>query len=353
VIGISLKSHKLEPLHIRNISFIPTNGVNRLHALYKMYRLADHICREEQVDIIQAIDSTFTGLVGYIMKKKYRKILEVCVVGNDPYDDYWLRMRIWNRLLAPVSRHIISACDGVQVDAMRAAYSLVMRGKVARSKIFHLPFVPYGIRHFRLANGLRIRNELLAAGETKLVLFVGRLTRQKNVHFLLRCFREIVERFPGARLLVIGDGEEETNLKLAARTFGIADKIDWKGFVAYSKLPEYFRAADVFVLPSLLEGTPRVLILAAAAGIPIVSTDVGGADSVIEQGKTGFIVRQGDEDEFTKKILFLLSNSRIARRMGRAGQTTVLKEVDRRKILARQIEIWDKIVSGIGYARPS
>jgi glycosyltransferase involved in cell wall biosynthesis len=208
--------------------------------------------------------------------------------------------------------------------------------------------VPHGIEDFKYADGQCIRNHLLAEDERKLILFVGRLTKQKNLHFLLRCFHGIVERFPRARLLVIGEGEDKSSLKEAARRFEIADKIDWIEFVPYPEIAKYFRAADVFVLCSLVEGMPRVLIMAVAAGIPIVSTDVGGVESVIRHDETGFIVPQGDEEEFIEKTLFLLNNARIARKMGRTGQQTFVKELDRRKMLGRQIEIWNKIVGEIG-----
>ena len=216
VIGISLTRYKFKSRRTGNISVLPTNGLNRFHALYRMYKLADQICRENQIDIIQATEPTFTGFIGYVLKKKYGMSLNVYVLGCDPYDDDWLRVSIVNRLLAPVLRHVLSVSDGVQVDAKRVINNMIRKGKVCHSKIFYLHYVPQDIKDFREANGGDVRHQLLGANATKLILFAGRLAKQKNVIFLLRCFREIVAKFPKVRLVVIGEGHEENNLKKVA-----------------------------------------------------------------------------------------------------------------------------------------
>ena len=83
------------------------------------------------------------------------------------------------------------------------------------------------------------------------------------------------------------------------------------------------------------------------AGVPLVATDVGGVEEVIEQGKSGFIVPQGDEGTFIKRILFLLNNPQIARKMGKVGRRTLARELDPQKMVARQIEVWDRIISRV------
>ena len=109
------------------------------------------------------------------------------------------------------------------------------------TKIFYLPFIPHDIKNFRNPEGQCVRDQLLRADKAKLIIFVGRLSKEKNVIFLLRCFCEIVRKFRKVRLVIIGEGQEERSLKRAARELEIADKIDWIGFVPRPRLTGYFR----------------------------------------------------------------------------------------------------------------
>jgi glycosyltransferase involved in cell wall biosynthesis len=242
---------------------------------------------------------------------------------------------------------VLNVSDGVQVDARRVISNMIEKGKIPHSKIFYAQHIPQDITDFRKAKWRDVRNQLMGTNATKLILFAGRLAKQKNVLFLLGCFHDIAAKFPEARLVIIGEGPEESNLRREADELGIVDKIDWIRFVPASKLAEYLHAADIFVLCSLFEGTPRVLMEAAMAGKPIVSADVGGVEAVVKQGKSGYIVPQGDRGKFVERVLFLLNNPEIARRMGRTGRQVVTKQLDPQKMVARQIEVWDKIISRV------
>ena len=203
--------------------------------------------------------------------------------------------------------------------------------------------VPQDIKKFKEADGIEIKKELLKNEEEKILLFVGRLVKQKNIPFLLRCFQKIIKSFPKVKLIIIGEGGEEERLKELAKELKIENKMDWIKGIPYFKIPQYFKAADIFVLPSLYEGFPRVLMEAAMAGKPIVSTNVGGTEDVILDGENGFVIFQKDERNFVEKVLFLLSHSDIAQKMGEKSQEIMETRFDSQRTLLKQIEIWNEL----------
>jgi glycosyltransferase involved in cell wall biosynthesis len=123
------------------------------------------------------------------------------------------------------------------------------------------------------------------------ILFTGRLSRQKNVPLLLEAFRRVDPR--GVKLLIIGRGEEEENLRKLCADLNIADRVVFKGFEINPY--KYMSRAEVFVLPSDFEGFPNVLIEAMACGSPVISTDCPyGPKEIIKTGENGFLVSRGD-----------------------------------------------------------
>ena len=198
----------------------------------------------------------------------------------NPYDKNWLREKKINFFFAPLAKYLIKNTDSIQVDGLKAFQSL--KAKFPSLKIFYKPMVPQDIKKFKEADGTVIREELLKNREEKILLFVGRLVKQKNIPFLLKCFQKITQGFSNTRLVMVGEGEEEEKLKDLTRELKIENKVEWIKGVLYSRIPQYFKAADIFVLPSLYEGFPRVLMEAAMVGKPIVSTNVGGTEDIIK-----------------------------------------------------------------------
>src|SRR6185436_13452418 len=117
------------------------------------------------------------------------------------------------------------------------------------------------------------------------VLFAGRLEREKNVERLIDALALVRE--PPVRLVVIGDGRLREPLARRARDAGV--EISFRGVVAHGEMPRLLAEADCFVLPSLTEGHPKVLIEAMACGLPCAASARGGIPSMIEDEVTGLL----------------------------------------------------------------
>lgn len=108
---------------------------------------------------------------------------------------------------------------------------------------------------------------------------VGRFSKEKNQQLMYRAFAAFLNRGHEARLLMLGKGEEEASLKALSKELGIADKIDYPGHV--DNVEDYLKTADVFLLSSCYEAQPLCVLEAMAAGLPVISTDVGGVCDIV------------------------------------------------------------------------
>jgi len=113
-----------------------------------------------------------------------------------------------------------------------------------------------------LRNKLRIEN-------SKVILFVGRLYKNKNVDLLIQSLQYLGNDF---KLLIVGEGQDKSKLIRLSIDLNFQDRVIFAGFVAYRELPAYYRTADVFVLASTLEGFPKVVLEALASGVPVITS---------------------------------------------------------------------------------
>ena len=173
--------------------------------------------------------------------------------------------------------------------------------------------IPMGVDVARFtAAGRRPRTSTAAPR----LLFVGRLAEKKGVEFLLDAMPAILERHPAARLEVVGEGPRRPALEQQALALGIAPAVHFRGACDNSALPQHYAAADVFVAPSIVaadgdtEALGVVLLEAAAAGLPLVTTDVGGIGDIVRDGVTGLVVPQRSGEALAGAVCRLLGPPR-------------------------------------------
>jgi 1,2-diacylglycerol 3-alpha-glucosyltransferase len=311
ILVLSLQSEKLKPRTIDNMEITPTNGWGYLHALFRMYRLGARYLRHEKVDVIQAQEAYMTGLVGLFLKWRFKKPLNICVYGSNPFDKHWRRESKFNFVVAPIARFVMKRVDGVQVDGTLTKKRLIEAG-IKSERIVFKPLIPANLADFSKIDGTSLRRDLLEDGKfEQLLLFIGRMSKQKNVPFLLKAFKKVLHDLPAARLVMIGGGHYKSQYEKLGEELGVGASILWLGAVDYSELMKYYKAADLFALTSFYEGFPRVFMEAASAGLPIVTTMVSGVGDGVIDGENGLVVEQGDLDGWVSGAKKLLENPNI------------------------------------------
>jgi len=161
-----------------------------------------------------------------------------------------------------------------------------------------------------------LRRELgIADGETVAVV-VARLHAKKNHALLLRALSEAGDDAGNLRVVVVGDGAEESNLKRMAQDLGLARRVIFVG--PRSDVERFFKMADFSALPSLKEGFSNAVIESLAAGCPVIATDVGGNREAILDGRTGLLVPSGESGPLSDAIVQFAGDADLRRRMSEA-----------------------------------
>jgi glycosyltransferase involved in cell wall biosynthesis len=161
----------------------------------------------------------------------------------------------------------------------------------------------------------------LAGGEGPIILAAGRLSREKGFHVLLEAAPSLFRDLPSAQVVVFGEGPERVRLERRAAALGVTDRFRLSGF--RDDLDALLPWADVVTLPSLTEGLPNVALEAAAAGVPVVATAVGGTPEVVVNGQTGFLVPSGDSTALADRISAVVRHPNRARAFGAAARRRV------------------------------
>jgi phosphatidylinositol alpha-1,6-mannosyltransferase len=157
------------------------------------------------------------------------------------------------------------------------------------------------------------------------VACVSRLVRRKGQDLLIAAWPAVRRAVPDAALLLVGSGPYEAQLRRQAERTGV-DAV-FTGGVPYAQLPEHFAAADVFAMPCRtrrrgldVEGLGIVYLEASASGLPVVAGDSGGAPEAVRDGETGYVVGGRDVDALVERLVRLLSDADLRRRLGETGR---------------------------------
>jgi glycosyltransferase involved in cell wall biosynthesis len=176
-------------------------------------------------------------------------------------------------------------------------------------------------RYIRDGSGLKLRDELGIGDIAPVISIVGLLNERKGHRFLFKSLKEISDDFPETRLLVVGEGKMEEELKELAHNLGISDRVIFLGF--RDDVPAIIEGSDVLVLPSLCEGFGYVLVEAMASGKPVVATDVSSIPEIVDDGETGVLVPPGDHRRLAEALRKVLGNRELAARMGFLGRKRI------------------------------
>lgn len=181
---------------------------------------------------------------------------------------------------------------------------------VFKSQDFRPVLLPVGRdeRFNQNVDGSAVRQRYLE-GADKLIICVGRIEPRKDHPTLLKAARILKDKGFKYHWLVVGEGIRRPEVGWSVKEFGLDSEVKMLGDLAEEDLPLYYRAADLFVLPTLYEGFGIVFIEAMACGLPVVSTKVGAVPEVVDGA--GFLVAPGDPEALAEKIVSILSDSAL------------------------------------------
>jgi glycosyltransferase involved in cell wall biosynthesis len=194
----------------------------------------------------------------------------------------------------------------------------------------------------------RVRSELGIDAEAWVVGTVGRLAEEKNQALLLRAMAPLLGS--ESRLVLAGDGPLRSSLVGLAAALRIERFVHFLG--ARRDVPEVLNAFDVFALCSNTEGLPLVIPEAMATGLPVVSTCVGGVPTVVEEGRTGFLVPKGDEKTLGDRLRMLRSDRELSRAYGDRAQSVAAARFSAERMQREYLGLYEQVLSSRRAASP-
>jgi glycosyltransferase involved in cell wall biosynthesis len=160
-----------------------------------------------------------------------------------------------------------------------------------------------------------------------MILFAGRLTREKGAEVLIRAFAVAAHQYPEARLEIAGDGPERGNLSALAARLGIASSVRFPGKLSNREVTRRMREAWAVCIPSVWE-EPFGFVAAEAQlhGIAVIASDMGGLREILDEGRAGVSVAPGSVEELTGAITRIFSSRHLAGEIGHSGRLRALRE---------------------------
>jgi glycosyltransferase involved in cell wall biosynthesis len=295
-----------------------------------MYLQAARLLRSRPIRLIHSHWIVPQGIVAGLLRRSFKIPVLLTVHGGDAFAfGNWLG-RFFKRL----------SLRGADACTVNSSYTLNAIKKLYE----HIPghVIPMGVDVETFSAGAQpdaLRQQLAVTG--RMILFVGRLVEKKGLLHLIQAMPRVLGHFPDAVLVIIGEGASRPTMEQLSKSLGIASSLRFLGRLPNQALPQYYRAADVFVGPSIVdpggdtEGLGIVFLEAAAAGVPIIGTAIGGSADILVNGITGIVVPPADPVQLAAAIIRALEDPESRKQLAENAKNLVQNQFSWRQV-ARQ-----------------
>ncbi|MDQ3005536.1 MAG: glycosyltransferase family 4 protein [Chloroflexota bacterium] len=214
-------------------------------------------------------------------------------------------------------------CDRVIAVSEKTRLHYLQSGGLPHDKVITL-YNGVDISRFKNMDATqtgKLKRELQLPLNSRIIMTVAVLREPKGIQFMIRALPGILEQCPDVHYLIVGDGVHRATLSDLAAGLSIKDHITFAGH--RTDIPNLLASCDIFVLPTLKDALPTVLIEALAAEKPIIASDVGGVPEIIESGVNGLLVEPGDPSKLADACLQLLKDNALRSQIVQAGSATL------------------------------
>jgi glycosyltransferase involved in cell wall biosynthesis len=341
VVTRAYRGANLQPIQLSDSLYVfPTSSWNDYSFIYDAFSLGRDVCKRENIACISCADPFSAGLVGYLLKQRFGIPLNIHIMADLIDNPPFLNERFRYHLFNAFGKWLIQRADTIRVSTSREKEKLASDFRIDEEKVWDVPFfIDFG--PYLKSEGKEVRKQYLRDRFDKIVLFVGRIVRQKDLPTLIKAIPLVLAKCPKALFLIVGGGDQENAVKKLTMDLGVQGNVCWAGRTSYDQTPAFYKACDVFAITSTYEGTCMVLQEAAVSGKPIVATGFTGAYESIADGETGYIVPIGDSQQVASRILHVLRNPGLAAEMGARGQKLVMQRFNKEGILRKYRTMWE------------
>jgi len=182
-------------------------------------------------------------------------------------------------------------------------------------------------------------------------LATGRFEASKSPHLTILAFSKALPKIPNAKLIMAGEGYLLEACKILAKALKIEDAVEFKGIISQEEVAQLMSQCRAFLQHSVTtpandtEGTPVAIMEASASGLPVIATNHAGIPEVVEHGRTGFLVEEGDIDSMAECIVKIGNDSKLAATLGQAGSAKIRETYTTARNIEKVTEVMDQLLT--------
>jgi glycosyltransferase involved in cell wall biosynthesis len=254
------------------------------------------------------------GLVALLVKWFTKVPVVINLWGSD-----FLLLRIPG--FALICRALLRGADAIVCESDHFKHRLHQLG-IPEDKISVLAN-GIDLENFKVGDKSSARQQLDLSQDKTIILNVGGMSPVKGQKYLIEAIPEILAKDQNVQFIFVGDGEERKALEALVNACELTPYVLFTGMLKASEIPLWLHSADIFVLPSLSEGNPNVLLEAMACGLPIIATSVGGVPDMVRDEQEGLLVPPKSPQALAGRIITLIRDKALRDKLGQNGLKTV------------------------------
>ena len=330
--------HRAPPDPVLPLDFL--NGIHQLNG--SMVETAIRVLQEERADLIHAHD-WLVAPAAKLLKHAFRLPLVGTIHATEHgrnqgiHNDLQHYIHSWEWLLSYESWRTI-CCSKFMAEELH---------RVLATPDDKLDVIPNGLDLRRLGTRRKVDADFrhrFAAPSDRIIMFVGRMVREKGAHVLVQAVPVVLAQHPEAKFIIAGGGQND-HLRRLAQALRVQDRVMLTGFVSEEDLQGLYQVAEVAVYPSLYEPFGIVALEGMASGVPVVTSDVGGLREVVDHGVTGLHTWANNPESLAWGINEVLGNPELAQQLARQGQRKVKAEFGWDRIAGMTLKVYQRVIA--------
>jgi len=276
-----------------------------------------------KLDIAHAHTPFSMGLLAkYIASRQKIPLVYTHHTHYPEYAKFYLKEKIITPFFAKYfSAWFANLADAIICPSFKMKKLLLEYGVKRKKPIYVLP-TGVNLKIFKKSKkaGLKVRKKLKISPKAKVLIFVGRMGKEKNPEFLLKMMAEILKKREDVILLMVGDGPALKELQKIAKKLGVQKNVIFSGAIPHKEIPAFYQAADIFVFSSLTDTQGIVILEAIASGLPVVTLKDDAFKEMVINNKNGFLLKKIIPKIFAKKVLEILNKPSLYHKFSIASQ---------------------------------
>jgi len=332
------KEFKYHNIKVKRIYSLPAFFYSGYRFTYPFsFKILKYL-KKEKVELIHFQTPVILGLQAILISK----ILKLPLVGTFhtffTNADYLKHIKMDYKSVENMAwfyaRAYYNKCDLVTCPSEQTKKELLKHGFKKQIKV-----ISNGIDLRIFKNSKYVYTKKKYNKDSKCLLFVGRVAHEKNLKYLIDCFKLVSKKLPEIKLLIVGDGPQMGELKEKIKSSGISNKVILARAIEHEKLikSSIFKDSSLFITASVTETQGITLLEAQANGLICVGINAGGIKDLIKNGYNGYLVENGDKQKFADRVIKLLKDKKLYVKM----KKNTLKEIKKHKI-EKVVDSWEE-----------